>query len=121
MQYVNVAKVEAVRQGQTQMVQVGQCPILLVNDGGTLYALQGLCAHQSLPLVGGSVGQGVLDCPWHHFQYDLRTGENLYPRRVYPLNVLPHLRQQVASLITYRLQVVNGQVQVEVPGNCGLY
>jgi len=120
MEYIDVARVEAVRPGQAQVVQVGQCSILIVNDDGIFYALQGLCAHQSLPLAGGSVWQGVLDCPWHHFQYDLRTGENLYPRRVYPLNVLPHLRQQVAPLKTYRVRVVDGQIQVKVPRSCEL-
>lgn len=118
MQYVTVARIEAVRLGQMRMVQVGQCSILLVNDGGVFCALQGLCAHRSLPLGEGNVWQGVLDCPWHHFQYDIRTGENLYPRRVYPLNVLPHLGQQVAPLQTYAVQVVDGDVQVEVPRSC---
>ncbi len=97
------------------MVQVGQCSILLVNDCGVFYALQGLCGHQNLPLAGGSIWQGVLDCPWHHFQYDIRTGENLYPRRIYPLNALPRLRQQVRPLHTYAVRVVAGKVQVEVP------
>lgn len=114
MEYVTVARVEEVLPGQTLMVQLGQCSILLVNDGGTFYALQGLCAHQKLPLVGGQVWQGVLDCPRHHFQYDVRTGENLYPRRVYPLNALPHLHNQTGSLRTYPVRVFDGNVQVEV-------
>jgi len=118
MQYMTVARVEDILPGQMRMVQVGQCSILLANDSGTFYALQSLCGHQNLPLVRGSVWQGVLDCPWHHFQYDVRTGENLYPRRIYPLNALPHLRQQVTPLRTYAVRVVAGKVQVEVPKNC---
>ncbi len=120
MLYVTVAKVEEILPGQTRMLQVGRCPILIVNDQGKFYALQGLCGHQNLPLAGGKVYQGVLDCPWHHFQYDIRTGENLYPRRVYPLDALPYLRQQISPLRTYAVRVVDEQVQVEVPESCKL-
>lgn len=116
--YVTVATVEEISPGQTRMLQVGQCPILLVNDRGSFYALQGLCGHQNLPLTGSKVWLGVLDCPWHHFQYDVRTGENLYPRRVYPMNALPHLRQQICPLRTYPVRVVDFDVQVGVPRGC---
>ncbi len=118
MQYVTLAKVKEVLPGQTKAVQVGQCTILLVNDRGEFYALQSLCGHQNLPLVGSKVWQGVLDCPWHHFQYDIRTGENLYPKRVYPLNALPNLRQQIKPLCTYPVRVVNQKVQVGIPESC---
>lgn len=113
--YVIGARVEEIPPGQTRMVYVGELLILLVNDQGIFYALQGLCRHQNLPLAGGKVWQGVLDCPWHHFQYDIRTGENLYPKKVYPLNALPQLHQQVCPLRTYSVRVVDGEVQVEVP------
>lgn len=113
--YVTVARVDEIPPGQTRMVKISEYLILLVNDQGAFYALQGLCAHQNLPLAGGKVWQGVLDCPWHHFQYDIRTGENLYPKKVYPLNALPQLHQQLCSLHTYAVRVVDGEVQVEVP------
>jgi 3-phenylpropionate/trans-cinnamate dioxygenase ferredoxin component len=114
VQYITVTTVGAIPPGQMQMVQVGECPILIVNEEGVFYALQGLCAHQQLPLVGGKVWRGVLDCPWHHFQYDIRTGENLYPRRVYPLDALPQLRNQIAALQTYPVRVVGEEIQVGV-------
>jgi 3-phenylpropionate/trans-cinnamate dioxygenase ferredoxin component len=118
--YVTVARVEEIPLGQTRMVQVGICPILLVNDLGEFHALQGLCGHQNLPLAGAKVWQGVLDCPWHHFQYDIRTGENLYPKRIYPLNALPKLREQISSLRIYPVRIVDGKVQVRVPQSCEL-
>jgi nitrite reductase/ring-hydroxylating ferredoxin subunit len=100
------------------MVQVGCCPILLVNDGGQFYALQGFCRHQNLPLVGGVVWNGVLDCPWHHFQYDIRTGKNLYPQCVYPVNAIPRLQNQLRPLQTYPVQVEDKTVRVGVPADC---
>jgi len=74
-----------------------------LNDRGDS-TLQGLCGHQNLPLAGVRFGKEA-GLPWH-FQYDIRTGENLYPRRVYPLNALPHLRQQICSCCTYPVRVV---------------
>ncbi len=114
MAYVTVAKAAEIPSGQMRWVEMGQCSILVINQGGEFFALQGLCAHQGLPLAGSKVWQGVLDCPWHHFQYDIRTGENLYPRRVYPLDALPRLREQIAPLQTYPVRVVNQEVQVEI-------
>lgn len=110
MCYVTVARVKEIPPGQTLMVEVDNCLILIVNDGGEFYALQGLCGHQNLSLANAKVWQGVLDCPWHHFQYDIRTGENLYPRRVYPLADLPQLRQQVLPLRTYQIRIVDCEV-----------
>jgi nitrite reductase/ring-hydroxylating ferredoxin subunit len=112
MEFVTVARAAEVAPGQTRSIQTGGRLILLVNDGGTFYALQGLCGHQNLPPSRGRFWQGTIDCPWHHFQYDLKTGENLYPRRIYPLDALPRLRQQVQPLQTYPVRVVNGELQV---------
>lgn len=114
MRYVTVARVEEIPPGHTRIVQVGTYLILLVNDLGKFYALQGLCGHQNLPLEGGKVWQGVIDCPWHHFQYDIRTGENLYPKRIYPLNALPKLHEQISSLRVYPVRIVDEQLQVGV-------
>lgn len=115
--YVTVARVEEILPGQTRLVQVGECLILLINEAGTFHALQGLCAHQNLSLAESKVWKGVLDCPWHHFQYDIRTGENLYPKRVYPLKTLPHLRNQILPLQIYPIQIVDQDVQVGISEN----
>lgn len=112
--YVTVAQTDDIPPGQTCLVKVGQCPILIINNRGEFHALQGLCPHQGLSLAGGEIWRGVLDCPWHHFQYDIHTGENLYPQRVYPLDSLPQLRQQIAPLKTYSVRIVNQEIQVEI-------
>lgn len=111
---VRVARLEEVPPGGTKLVWVDNIPIVLVNDAGTIYALYGLCSHQNNPLKGGNVWKGVLDCPWHHFQWDIRTGENVFPKNVYPLNAMPHLREQVRSLRTYSVSIVEDYVEVEM-------
>ncbi|MES1024286.1 Rieske 2Fe-2S domain-containing protein [Gloeocapsa sp. BRSZ] len=114
MCYVTVATVDDIPPGTTKLVQVEGLPILIVNDRSQFYALQGLCGHQKLSLAKAMVWQGIIDCPWHHFQYDIRTGENVYPRCVYPLEALPHLHQQLQPLRTYPMRIVEQHVQVKI-------
>ena len=53
----------------------------------------------------------LLDCPWHHFQYDVRTGENQFPRNVYPED-LPGLDEQVKPLRVYPVEIREGEIWV---------
>ncbi|MEA2641946.1 MAG: hypothetical protein QOF51_3340 [Chloroflexota bacterium] len=91
--------------------------MLLVRDrDGSLYGLQPLCRHQGLPLVGGTVWNGYLTCPWHQFQWDIRMGENRYPRNVYPSpEARPDLASRVAPLQTYAVRLRDGAIEVAVP------
>jgi 4a-hydroxytetrahydrobiopterin dehydratase len=59
-------------------------PAILANYGGSIYALSGICNHQYKPLEGAQLWDHLLDCPWHHFQYDVRSGESHFPKNVYP-------------------------------------
>ena len=47
----------------------------MANIEGQFYALDNTCVHR-----GGPIGQGVLEgnvveCPWHGWQYDMKTGQ----------------------------------------------
>ena len=53
---------------------VGGREIVLCNVEGEIYALQGMCSHEELPLDGGEVEDGVLTCEWHGAQFDACTG-----------------------------------------------
>ena len=109
-----MARADEVPDGGAKLFRVGRRPVVVVRAGRDLYALHGLCSHQGRPLEGGAVWKGMLECPWHHFQYDLATGENVYPKRVYPLQVQPQLRRQVRSLRTYPVRERDGYIEVGV-------
>ncbi len=49
-------------------------PILLVHDGGRVFALDNRCPHMGFPLDRGSVEDGILTCHWHHARFDLASG-----------------------------------------------
>ena len=49
-------------------------PILVVHDGGRVFALDNRCPHMGFPLDRGSVDDGILTCHWHHARFDLASG-----------------------------------------------
>ena len=55
---------------------VGDRIIAVFNVEGTYYALDGVCPHQGGPLGKGSLTDCVVTCPWHGWQFDVRTGQS---------------------------------------------
>jgi nitrite reductase/ring-hydroxylating ferredoxin subunit len=49
-------------------------PILVIYDGGRVFALDNRCPHMGFPLDRGSVEDGILTCHWHHARFDLASG-----------------------------------------------
>ena len=63
--------------------------VVLCEVDGEIYALDGICTHEDLPLDGGEVEDGILECPWHGARYDVRSGAvralpATRPLRTYP-------------------------------------
>jgi nitrite reductase/ring-hydroxylating ferredoxin subunit len=58
--------------------------------------MYGILAQESVQEIGppetlgmpwAMVYMGAIDCPLHHYLYDLRTGANRYPRNVFPADL----------------------------------
>lgn len=75
---------------------------------GTPVAASVVCPHQQADLSQGSVYMGAVDCPRHHYLYDLRTGVNRYPRDVFPAD----LAATLAPLPLYRVKEEDGWIWV---------
>jgi nitrite reductase (NADH) small subunit len=75
-----VARVENVAPGTARVVQAGDRRLALFNVDGTFYATQSECLHLRGPLGDGELEGFVVTCPWHGWQYDVRTGENEFDR-----------------------------------------
>ena len=108
-----LARVEEVPPGHTKYVCSGDQPVILANWQGEIFAFAGICPHQKRALEGATLWEHLLDCPWHHFQFDIRTGENHFPKNVYPAD-LPELRGQIQPLETYPVEVRNGEIWVDL-------
>src|SRR5256885_221784 len=67
--------------GKLAKVFVEGKPVLLARlDDGAVAAASAVCPHRGEDLSKGMIYFGGIDCSWHHYVYDLRTGLNRYPR-----------------------------------------
>jgi nitrite reductase/ring-hydroxylating ferredoxin subunit len=96
--FVPVARVEDIPPGKLRTVSVDDEEITLAHCDGGFYATQAHCLHLQGPLGEGSLDGCVLTCPWHGWQYDVRTGENEFDRDI--------------QLRTYDVQVADGEIRV---------
>lgn len=53
---------------------VGEHVVALFNIGDEFFAIDGVCAHQGGPLAEGELAECIVTCPWHGWQFDVRTG-----------------------------------------------
>ena len=88
-----VGTTKEIRPGTYKIVRVDDVEIGVFNIKGRFYAYENFCPHQgargclgeinettnssiSEPILTGRTSQ-ILRCPWHGWQFDLRTGESL--------------------------------------------
>jgi len=96
----SVARVDEIPPGTIAALQVDGEDIAVANVGGEFFATQGHCLHLQGPLGEGRLEGPVLSCPWHGWQYDVRTGENEFDRAI--------------QLQTYAVKVEDGEVKVSL-------
>lgn len=75
-QWIQAIRVADCPPGEGREVLAGQRIIAVYNVEGAFHALDGICAHQGGPLGKGRLCNGVVTCPWHGWQYDVRTGQH---------------------------------------------
>lgn len=74
--WIRVAAVSEVTPGTGRELVCEGRIIALFNVEGEFHALDGLCPHQGGPLGKGRLTGSVVTCPWHGFQFDVRTGQH---------------------------------------------
>lgn len=79
--------------------------VALVHVDGTFYALDGVCPHQGGPLGQGELCDHLVTCPWHGWQFDVRSGRSQLSENV----VQP----------SFRCKVERGQVYIDLGADRG--
>lgn len=78
-------------EGKAVEFTVGERVICVANVAGEYSAMDNVCIHRGGPLGQGIVEGGKIVCPWHGWQYDLKTGEASHNPNakvaVYPLKI----------------------------------
>jgi nitrite reductase/ring-hydroxylating ferredoxin subunit len=73
-EFVRAGTLEELKAKGRLVVHGRHRPILLVHDGGHVFALDNRCPHMGFPLDRGSVEEGILTCHWHHARFELASG-----------------------------------------------
>jgi toluene monooxygenase system ferredoxin subunit len=84
--------------GDLQAFDVGEHEVLVVLIDGELHAYDGICPHQAVSLVEGSLEGKVLTCRAHMWQFDVCTGRGINPAS--------------ARLKRFPISVVSGRVLI---------
>jgi 3-phenylpropionate/trans-cinnamate dioxygenase ferredoxin subunit len=87
-----IAPVGEMPPGSRKLIQVGQREVAIFNVGGKFFGIGNRCPHEGAPLCKGLVvGLAVSDqpgeyklsregeilrCPWHGWEFDIRTGRS---------------------------------------------
>jgi toluene monooxygenase system ferredoxin subunit len=81
LEWIAVATLNELWEGEVTDVQVGDELILLVHlNGGDIRAYQGYCPHQKSALADGKLEGHILTCAAHLWQFNLFTGEGVNPK-----------------------------------------
>ena len=100
---IDLLGIDEVPDGTMKMAVVdGTDLVLVVNRGGELRAMQGICSHEYFELDKGFLTGGTLTCALHLSRFSLDDGEPLDPPAELPLAIYPTL-------------VEAGRVIIEVP------
>ncbi|MDQ2936298.1 MAG: Rieske 2Fe-2S domain-containing protein [Acidobacteriota bacterium] len=102
-QTISVGRVEDLPIGSRKTVELPEGrELALFNVKGEFYATENFCPHKGAPLAEGMLCEHVIECDWHGWQFDVRTGECLTVRE---------------KIETYKVVVEEGLVKVLIGGS----
>lgn len=75
--------------------------VAVFNVDGEYAAIDGICAHAGGPVAKGAVNGSIVTCPWHGWQYDVKTGQ--------------HCLTASICQRSFPVTVEDGKIMVELP------
>ncbi len=102
LEYVTVAAVHDLADGERIIVEIDGDPIAVFKIAGKYYAIMDVCSHDDGPVAEGDLKDFDIECPRHGAHFDLRTGKALS---------LP----AVVDIPAYPVRVEAEEIQVGLP------
>ena len=75
--FVQCCAVGEIAPGTGKTVTAGGKELAVFNVEGTFHVIDNECPHRGGPLGEGELEGCLLTCPWHAWQFDVRTGESV--------------------------------------------
>jgi len=118
-EFVEVSKIDELKDGMLKAVNVAGREILLAQIGKRYYAADNQCTHMGGKLAQGKLEGTVVTCPLHGSQFDLSRGQvvrwlkggvtlNLFQGRV------GKVFKPAKDLTVYNVKVEDGRVLIEI-------
>jgi nitrite reductase (NADH) small subunit len=96
--YYRVGSISDVAPGSGCVVERDEGDIALFNLNGEYFAISDMCPHRGASLAEGFIDGGKVFCPWHCFDFNLKTGG---------CEMVPSLRVQ-----TYDVKIVGEDIYI---------
>jgi 3-phenylpropionate/trans-cinnamate dioxygenase ferredoxin subunit len=77
IEYITVATVDELGNGQRLIFEVDTLPIALFNIAGEYFAIADICSHDDGPVAEGDVREYEVECPRHGARFDIKSGKAL--------------------------------------------
>jgi nitrite reductase/ring-hydroxylating ferredoxin subunit/uncharacterized membrane protein len=71
---VVVARADELKPGQMKLVRLADRRLVVARTDDGYVAFDDHCTHRGGSLAGGTMACGIVTCPWHGSQFDVRTG-----------------------------------------------
>ena len=99
-QTITVGRVEDVPTGRGATVELlDGTELALYNVGGEFHAIENFCPHKGAPLADGQLCGPIIECDWHGWRFDVRTG---------------HCLSNATSVESYPVIVEDGMIKILV-------
>ncbi|MCH7588840.1 MAG: non-heme iron oxygenase ferredoxin subunit [Chloroflexi bacterium] len=102
IEYIAVATVEELGNGQRIILEVDDLSIAIFNIAGQYFAIADVCSHDDGPVAEGELSDYQIECPRHGALFDIKTGKAL---------TLP----AVVDIPAYPVRVEKGEILLGLP------
>jgi NAD(P)H-dependent nitrite reductase small subunit len=95
-------KLDEIKVGDSRCFEAGDAQVGIFRLADGVFALDNFCPHRGAPLHDGHVADGLVTCPWHQWQFELKDGV---------CKNIPGVKTK-----TYPVEVRDGSIWVDLEG-----
>lgn len=105
---IEIAKTDDILRGQMFLYKVEGKDILIINNDGRYYAIDGKCSHMGGDLSRGLLENSVIRCPRHGSKFDITNGKCIEGPKIGPFKI------RSKDISSYELIVDNNVIKIKL-------